>query len=39
MVEKALGVTPPGGAADCGEARLAGDDGEGRFRAQLRNGP
>ncbi|MBP2448914.1 hypothetical protein JOH51_006422 [Rhizobium leguminosarum] len=39
MVEKALGVTPPGGAADCGEPRLAGDDGEGRFRAQLRNGP
>lgn len=29
MVEKALGVTPPGGAADCGGARLAGDDGEG----------
>ncbi len=39
MVEKALGVTPPGGAADCGEARLAGDDGEGEVSGSVEKRP
>lgn len=39
VVEKALGVTPPGGAADCGEARLAGDDGEGEVSGSVEKRP
>ena len=39
MVEKALGVTPPGGAADCGEARLPGDDGEGEISGSAEKRP